>query len=112
MESVKLTNQKGGAINSVSIADTAPLRLRGLLGRDKLTDEQGLLITPCNSVHTFGMKYAIDVVYLNKHNQVIKLVRELSPRRLSWCLRAKKVLELAPGSAHLNNINQGDTLSW
>nr|WP_283104546.1 DUF192 domain-containing protein [Shewanella olleyana] len=86
--------------------------MRGLLGSKPLTMQQGLLIIPCNSVHTFGMSYSIDVVYLNKKNQVVKIIEALKPTRISGCLTASKVLEIAAGSAEKNKIRKGDILSW
>lgn len=112
MPKITITNQHEANLTEVELANTATLRLRGLLGRKALTMQQGLLILPCNSVHTFGMKFPIDVVYLNKKNQVIKIVDALKPTRMSGCLRASKVLELASGSAQINSIKKGDTLSW
>ncbi|PWF63462.1 hypothetical protein CBX96_10015 [Shewanella sp. BC20] len=96
----------------VFIADTPWLRLRGLLGRQQLTPAQGLLISPCNSVHTFGMSYPLDIVYLDKHDIVIKIESHLKPYRASACLGATKVLELLAGTTTLKNITKGAALTW
>ncbi|BAJ00533.1 conserved hypothetical protein [Shewanella violacea DSS12] len=71
-----------------------------------------MLISPCNSVHTIGMRYPIDIVYLNNKNKVLKIQRNLQPWRSSACRGATQVLELAAGNTDNKNINQGDTLSW
>lgn len=113
VNNIKVINQQmGSVIPEVRLADTAALRMKGLLGSQPLSMQQGLLITPCNSVHTFGMGYSIDVVYLNKKNKVIKIIEALKPTRISGCLTASKVLEIAAGSAEKNKIKKGDILSW
>lgn len=72
-------------------------RLRGLLGRDSLPPDAGLLLEPCNAVHTLGMRFAIGVVYLGPDNRVLRVVPELPPGRLGptvW--GARRVLETHP----------------
>ena len=102
----------GQQLPQVFLANTAWLRLRGLLGRPQLTRQQGMLISPCNAVHTLGMSYAIDVVYLNEHLQVLKVDNQLKPWRSSVCKGAKHTLELAGGSAEFYKITTGDMLTW
>ena len=69
-------------------------RVQGLLLRPPLKVDEALLIRPCNSVHMIGMRYAIDVVFLDASNQVIKLVPNLRPWQMAACLKSKSVLEL------------------
>ncbi len=87
-------------------------RSRGLLGRDPLAAGDGLLITPCNAVHTFGMGYPIDLVYVARDRRVRKIVSGLRPRRLSWCPGAHAVLELAAGAAARLQLNEGLRMEW
>jgi uncharacterized membrane protein (UPF0127 family) len=112
MKNTRISNQNGSPIEQVFLANTPWLRLRGLLGRKTLTNEQGLLISPCNSVHTVGMKYSLDIVYLNSDNKVLKIKSNLKPWRSSACRGATQVLELAAGNTENKNIKLGDTLSW
>jgi uncharacterized protein len=91
---------------------TALERMRGLLGRPPLQAGEGLLIEPCPSVHTFGMRYALDLVYLDPAGQVLKLVQELKPWRMSSCTRAHATLELPPGAIERSGIKPGDRLEW
>ncbi len=91
---------------------TALERMRGLLWRPQLQPGQGLLIKPCNSVHTLGMRYAIDVVYLDRRNTVIRLVRAMRPYRLSLGFGATAVLELAAHEAQRCGIKVGMCLIW
>jgi uncharacterized membrane protein (UPF0127 family) len=79
-------------------ASSMVARLFGLLGRRALAADEALWLTPCNSVHTLGMSYPIDVVYLDKAHRVIGIRSALAPRRLSAARRARSVLEL-PASA-------------
>lgn len=87
-------------------------RSRGLLWREALQADEGLLISPCNAVHTFGMRYAIDLVYVTRDGRVRKIIAGLKPRRLSGCLRAHAVLELAAGTAARLKLNQGMRMQW
>lgn len=74
-------------------------RARGLLFRAPLAANQALLIPRCASVHTFGMAYPIDVVFLDALGRVLRVVPKLAPCRLAMQFGAVAVLELAPGSA-------------
>lgn len=87
-------------------------RMRGLLGRPPPGPGSALLITPCAAIHTVGMRYPIDVVYLDAEEQVLELVEALAPWRWSACRRARAVLELAAGGAALLGIEPGLRLHW
>ena len=75
----------------VEVADRGPARTRGLLGRQSLAEGEGLWIVPCEAVHTFGMQFAIDLVFLDRRNVVRKVRSSVPPWRLSGCLRARSV---------------------
>jgi uncharacterized membrane protein (UPF0127 family) len=62
----------------VELANTSATRRKGLLGRDRLSDGEGLWIFPCESIHTFFMRFPIDLVYLDRSNRV-KKVRKAVP---------------------------------
>jgi uncharacterized protein len=95
----------------ISVADTSMRRLVGLAGRPRLDAGCGLLISPSSGIHTFGMRFAIDVIGLNKDLQVVKLWRHLSPCRVtSVSLKVQKVLELPAGSIDKSGIDLGDHL--
>lgn len=95
----------------VDHANTFFTRLRGLLGRDGLGPEQGLLISPCHSVHTLGMRFAIGVVFLNREGQVLHQIAEMPPGRLSPVIKgAKQVLELHPHTLAHWQLQIGETL--
>ena len=92
------------------LANTSATRRTGLLKHDSLPDGEGLLITPCEGVHTFGMKFPIDVIYLSKKRVVLKIRPEMPRRRISFCLRAHSVLELPAGMAGKTSTAVGDQL--
>lgn len=85
-------------------------RLRGLLGRS-LEEGGGLLLSPCGSIHTFGMRYAIDAVYLDKAGRVLRVDSAL-PVNKAWpgASGAKRVLELPAGYAAKMLIRPSDAL--
>ena len=96
----------------VEVADHGASRRKGLLGRNGLPAGGGLWIVPCESVHTFGMKFPIDLVYLGRNKKVKKVRSGVPPWRLSACLSAHSVLELASGTIHRTQTRPGDTLEF
>ncbi len=99
------------SIERVSQTQTTLERTKGLLGRT-LTSGEALWITPCNSVHSFGMSYPIDLVYLDKALRVRKLVIGLSPFRASFCLSARSTLELMAGQVAQMRLHKGMKMEW
>jgi uncharacterized protein len=96
----------------IGLADTFFSRLFGLLGKSSLDDGAGLLIRPSSGVHTMWMRFAIDVVALDKDLRVLKTWQRLRPWRLTpVSLKIHSVLELAPGQIHRLNIETGDRLA-
>jgi uncharacterized membrane protein (UPF0127 family) len=83
----------------------------GLLNRTSLGDNEALLIYPCNSIHTFFMKFPIDVAFLDKQHKVVKIVQDMPAGKLQSChIIAKSTLEINSGSIARNDIKVGDTL--
>jgi uncharacterized membrane protein (UPF0127 family) len=93
-------------------ADGFWARLVGLLNRSQLAADEGLWISPCERVHTFGMRMAIDVLMLDSAGKVVALHAELGPWRLgpSGC-SGGTALELAPGSIARLKLCIGDELT-
>ena len=96
---------------AVELADTSEKRRVGLLKHARLEPGSGLWIVPCESVHTFFMKFPIDLVYLDKHRKVRKVKHAVPPWRLSACLTAHSILELPAGTAKNSGTLRGDELS-
>ena len=95
----------------VEVADTSEKRRAGLLKHTRLDPGSGLWIVPCESVHTFFMKFPIDLVYLDRQRRVRKVRRAVPPWRLSACLTAHSILELPAGTAEKSGTQPGDQLS-
>jgi hypothetical protein len=108
---VNLTRQTVLAAR-MELADRGETRRKGLLGRQGLAPEEGLWIIPCEAVHTFGMKFSIDLVYLDRKNRIRKLRSEVPPWRLSACLTAHSVMEFAAGTIRHTRTEPGDTLEF
>jgi uncharacterized membrane protein (UPF0127 family) len=83
-----------------------------LLRHETLPSGEGLWIVPCEAVHSFGMKFAIDVLYLSKGKKVLKIRAEMGKWRMSACLRAHSVLELPAGTAAATATQVGDQLEF
>jgi len=94
------------------IASTSKERKTGLLKHDRLEPGDGLWITPCEGVHTAGMKFPIDVLFLTRKRKVVK-IRAAMPRwRMALCLWAHSVLELPSGMAAETGTAAGDQLEF
>lgn len=93
---------------SLEVADTARARARGLLGRDGI--EGAIYLTQCRSVHTLGMKFAIDVAFVDQDLVVLRVV-QMRPWRMSRpCRKARGVLEAEAGSFASWELRPGDRL--
>ncbi|MDR3776758.1 MAG: DUF192 domain-containing protein [Terracidiphilus sp.] len=96
----------------VEVADRGEKRRKGLLGREQLAPGEGLWILPCESVHTIGMRFPIDLVYLDRKHRVKKIKCAVPAWRLSACLSAHSVLELAAGAIRHSQTRLGDQLEF
>lgn len=96
----------------VEVAASSARRRKGLLGRDSLAPGEGLWITPCEAVHTFGMHFPIDLVYLDRFKRVKKIRSNIPSGRVSGCLFAHSVLELPAGTVEQTHIAPGDRLEF
>ena len=113
MFSRKIINQRNGHIVASNFrqADTFFTRLKGLLGSSSLGTGHGLWIVPCKGVHTVGMRYAIDVIFVDKKHRIKKLVSDLKPYR--FCCSAKgthSVIEVPVGTIDKSQLKRGDKL--
>jgi len=81
------------------VAGDRRARRRGLarLDRAALPDGHGLLFERCRSVHTIGMRFALDLVWVDGDGMVVRVDRNVGPRRVRTCLRARGVIETAAG---------------
>jgi uncharacterized membrane protein (UPF0127 family) len=96
--------------SDLEVADTAAKRNKGLLGRKGLATGGGMWIAPCESVHTIGMQFSIDLIYLDRKHRVRKVRSAVPPWRLSACLSAHSILELPSGTIVATQTAKGDLL--
>ncbi|HVT95614.1 MAG TPA: DUF192 domain-containing protein [Bryobacteraceae bacterium] len=108
--SVRNQTRKTSISERTAVAGSSAERRKGLLGRDCLEPGSGLLIVPCESVHSFGMRFPIDVVYLDRNRKVRKVRENMVPRRFSADLLAHSVLELPAGTIRRTHTQPGDQL--
>lgn len=91
-------------------ATSALTRLKGLMFAKEMVGYDGLFIRPCNSIHTFFMRFPIDVLFMNKNFKIIKIVKNLSPWRMTrMYFSAHQVLEIKGGTLD-ERIQEGDVL--
>lgn len=96
--------------SAAEVADRGATRRKGLLGRSGLREGEGLWIVPCESVHTIGMQFAIDLVYLDRKHRVRKVRSSVPAWRMSACLLAHSVLELPAGTIERTETRAGDQI--
>lgn len=104
-------NSKGETIcEKVKVADNMFTRLLGLMFTRDLPSNEGLLIRPCNSIHTFFMNYNLDIIFLDNKFCVVKVIYNMKPWRMSWMyFRANQVLEMKAGNLK-SNLQIGEKL--
>src|SRR5208283_2121606 len=111
---IKVVNTtKGTTVGSdIAVAETIRSRLIGLLGRGRLNAGEGLLITPSSGVHTWGMRFPIDVVALDSQMRVLEVREDLGgfrPAAVGW--KTRSVLELPVGTIRQSQIEIDDQLA-
>jgi uncharacterized membrane protein (UPF0127 family) len=94
--------------NTVELAVNSAERRKGLLGRDSMAAGSALVITRCNAVHTFWMRFAIDIAFVDKSGVVKKIVRDLRPWRIAGALFASTAVEFPAGTLTENVLQVGD----
>ena len=109
---VKNVTRQTVLADRLEVADSGAKRSKGLLGRKGLFPGEGLWILPCESVHTFGMQFAIDLVYLDRKHRIRKVRGNVSPWRISACLSAHSVIELPSGIILETKTQAGDMLEF
>jgi uncharacterized protein len=102
-------NNRTVARTLVTAFDSATRR-QGLLRHDSLPADSALIIAPSSAIHTFFMRFAIDVAFVSRNGRVLKLRPALPPWRIAGALRAFAVIELPVGALDRAETHQGDTL--
>jgi len=115
MRMVRVVNSRSNRElgSRIGIADRWLLRLRGMLARPVLRPGEGLLLTPCSSVHMYGMRFPLDVAFLDEGGSVVALYPSLPPgSRTRWHRNAVHALELPSGALAESGTGLGDVLVW
>ena len=98
--------------SNVSVANSFFKRLKGLLGRKGLLLGEGMLLFPCKQVHTWFMKFTIDVIFIDKKGQIVELISCMQPGTISSYIKESyQVLELNSGDILKYKISTKDELS-
>jgi len=95
------------------VADSFWSRGKGLIGRRRALEDYGLVIRPCNAIHTYFLSYPIDVLYLDRQSRVLRILPALQPWRIGpivW--RSKTVVELPAGTAAQTGTMIGDVIEY
>ena len=115
MRYVEVTNATRGRVlgSRVAIADRWWSRARGLLGRSPLNEGEGLFLAPCRAVHMWGMRFALDVAFVDARGAVVALYHSLRPgSRSRWHREAHAALEFPAGTLDATGTAEGDALDW
>ena len=115
MSIVRVVNESRQRVlgGSIRMADTLLARLRGFLFRRKPHHGEGLLLAPCKGVHMYGMRFPLDVLFIDDSGHVIAAHPELAPgQRTPMYATARYALELPTGSITSTHTSVGDRLSW
>jgi uncharacterized membrane protein (UPF0127 family) len=92
------------------VADSPLARMRGLLGRNALSRDEGVLLRPAGSIHTAFMRFPIDAVFLDRELRVVHVAQDVRPWRAAAARGARAVLELRAGEAARRGVEPGDLL--
>ncbi len=105
------TSKNSFVAKNLRIAKNMWERFRGLIGSSPLEEGEGFLIPSCQGIHTFGMSYSIDVLYLDGEERVMRILNSYRPNLLGPVIwKAKSVLELPAGAIERSNTKVGDIL--
>ena len=109
--SVALYTRGGGRVAAhLEIAGDSAARKRGLRGRVELPPDTAFVIAPCSAIHTFGMRFAIDVIFAARDGRVVRIAANVPPRRIAVAWGAFAAVEMAAGEVARNGVSVGDHL--
>lgn len=109
---LRLAQNKHCIIPRVARTSNILERMKGLLGSPPLSPDEGLLIKPCSSIHTFAMGYPIDIFFMNDRWTIVKTIANLKPWRIAAAPAANMVVELPVGSLDRLELAAGQQLEW
>jgi len=109
----RLVNERTGVAiaDSVAGAFDSATRRRGLLGRDGMAAGEALIIAPTNAIHTFFMRFAIDVAFVNREGRILRVRPSMPSWRVAFAARSFAVVEAPAGTFAASSTSAGDTLA-
>jgi hypothetical protein len=107
-----LTNTRNNRVvaHTLLTAFDSATRRTGLLKHESLEEGHALIIAPSNAIHTFWMRFAIDVAFVRRDGQVVKVRSAVKPWRIAAAWRGYAVIELAAGALSVSDTQSGDVL--
>ena len=97
----------------VELANNFYKRFMGLMYRKSMKENEGLLLDPCNQIHTFGMKFTIDTITISRDNIITKIDEKVEPGKVRPKVKdGKKVLELTAGTSEKYGLELGDVIEF
>jgi len=112
---MKIINKNKNTIlaENACVANSSFKRIKGLLGKKELLSFSALIITPCNSIHTFFMRFPIDAVFVDSNHKVVKTISNMLPFRISGIyFNARSTIELPAGTIKQTSTQIGDYLTF
>ena len=108
-----LVSERTGApvANTLEAAFDSATRRRGLLGREGLAEGEALVLAPCNAVHTFRMRFPIDLLFVARDGRITKIVRRLGASRIAVSFAAFATIEMRAGALDGADLAVGDRLA-
>lgn len=113
MAFVKVINQRSGQVIAENIlyANSMYKRFIGLMGKNEINHNEGVFLTPCNSIHMMFMKFPLDIIFLDRKNKVIHITENIKPWQISRIVfKAQSVLEVMAGKARETDLQVGDKI--
>lgn len=117
MKTIQISNPARGNVvcSRCLLADNLWTRGKGLLGRSSLGEDEGILLVPGTSIHMFGMKFSIDVIFLTRDHRVTDFAPDIAPGKAhvakNGAGKPHSALEVAPGTIARCGVQIGDQLS-
>ncbi len=115
MSGVRIINRTRGTVlgSRIRVAYTFWSRMRGYLGRPSPAEGEGMLLVPCNSVHTYGMRFPLDLIFLDDSGRVLRSIPRVRPwEKPKRVTSAHYVLEVPAGTIEATETTTGDELTW
>jgi uncharacterized protein len=111
MDYVIRNARTGHVVAEKAVLANSPLsRMKGLLGRGSMPHTEAIILRPAASIHTVFMRFALDIIYLDREDRIVKVVANLVPYRFSSAKKAHTVLEMTSGATAGMDLQTGDQL--